>query len=122
MVADATQCRRFRIPPSPPIYYCHPFDSNAFEIQLTASSQYSPILISSPRMHAIATLIKVGHVPAIAKKMEGTMADRKKQTRQAPDVRIEFRRMTGTTYSVIKERDGKAVADAIQQRAMANVR
>jgi hypothetical protein len=73
-------------------------------------------------MHAIATLIKVGHVPAIAKKMEGTMADRKKQTRQVPDVRIEFRRMTGTTYSVIKERDGKAVADAIQQRAMANVR
>lgn len=50
------------------------------------------------------------------------MAERKRQTRQAPDVRIEFRRMTGTTYSVIKERDGKQVADAIQARAGANCR
>jgi len=50
------------------------------------------------------------------------MAERKRQTRQTPDVPLEFRRMTGTTYAVVKERDGKQVADAIQARAAANCR
>lgn len=71
-------------------------------------------------MHTVAKCIRSGHVPFT--RDGGHMAERKRQTRQAPDVRIEFRRMTGTTYSVIKERDGKQVADAIQARAGANCR
>jgi hypothetical protein len=54
--------------------------------------------------------------------MACTMAERKRNTRQRPDVRIEFRRLTGTTYAVIKERDGKDVADTIQKRAQSNCR
>jgi hypothetical protein len=54
--------------------------------------------------------------------MACTMAERKRHTRQPPDVRIEFRKMTGTTYAVIKERDGMAAADAIQARGVANCR
>ena len=47
----------------------------------------------------------------------------KARRRTAPDIRIEYKRLSGgKTYHEVKEREGRAAADAIHRRAEANVR